>query len=180
MTQAKKADDDYDYPEDLPQVMLNRPKAMSSRAHPHPETRLSMSLFGQLFDELHFLEPALLRMGYTHPMDDGQQRTFKVKFEGEGVDDYGGPYREIFGQVAEELQITRKIINEENLLETGDNNQGEKVVDPIECILPLLNPSPNWLNEMGEEREKFLPQPHLNRHLYLEMYNFLGQMLGIA
>ena len=85
-TRAKKAEDDYDYPEDLPQVVLNRPKAILARNKPDPETRLSYSVFGQSFDELHFLEPASLRMGYTHPMDDGQERTFKVKFEGEGVD----------------------------------------------------------------------------------------------
>jgi hypothetical protein len=29
------------------------------------------------------MEPAALRMAYTHPMDDGQERTFKVKLEGE-------------------------------------------------------------------------------------------------
>ena len=95
-TRAKKAEDDYDYPEDLPQVVLNRPKAILARSKPDPETRLSYSVFGQSFDELHFLEPTSLRMGYTHPMDDGQERTFKVKFEGEGVDDYGGPYRDFF------------------------------------------------------------------------------------
>ena len=42
-------------------------------------------MFGQAFDELHFLEPSALRMAYTHPMDDGQERTFKVKFEGRGL-----------------------------------------------------------------------------------------------
>ena len=31
VTRAKKAEDDYDYPEDLPQVLLNRPKAAASR-----------------------------------------------------------------------------------------------------------------------------------------------------
>ena len=70
-----------------------------------PQGRLSSSLFGQLFNELHFLRPVSLRMGYTHPMDDGQERTFKVKFEGEGVDDYGGPYREVFAQAPSELQM---------------------------------------------------------------------------
>ena len=84
-TRAKKAEDDYDYPEDLPQVVLNRPKAVLARNKLDAETRLSYSVFGQSFDELHFLEPTSLRMGYTHPMDDGQERTFKVKFEGETV-----------------------------------------------------------------------------------------------
>ena len=82
-TAPKKAEDDYDYPEDLPQVLLNRPKAAAARTKPDPESRLSYSLFGQAFDELHFMEPASLRLGYTHPMDDGQRRTFKVKFEEE-------------------------------------------------------------------------------------------------
>ena len=42
-------------------------------------------------------------------MDDGQERAFKVKFEGEGVDDYGGPYREIFSQVAAEVQAVDQV-----------------------------------------------------------------------
>jgi len=70
------------------------------------QDRVNLSIFGQLFRELHFLKPTALRMGYTHPMDDGQERTFKVKFEGEGVDDYGGPYREVFAQIPTELQMT--------------------------------------------------------------------------
>ena len=105
VTRAKKAEDDYDYPEDLPQVILNRPRAIIAREHPDREMRLSCSVFGQAFDELHFMEPSALRMAYTHPMDDGQERTFKVKFEGEGVDDYGGPYRECFAQFCAELQL---------------------------------------------------------------------------
>ena len=103
MTVTKKAEDDYDYPDDFPQIMVNRPKAITARLHADAEHRLSTSLFGQLFDELHFMDPASLRIGYSHPMDDGQLRTFKIKFEGEGVDDYGGPYREIFGQVSKYL-----------------------------------------------------------------------------
>jgi hypothetical protein len=105
-TSTKKADDDYDYPDDLPQVTVNRPKAIAARVRRDPEARLAMSLFGQLFSELHFLSLSQLRMGYSHPMDDGQQRTFKVRFEGEGVDDYGGPYREIFTQVRKTTAIS--------------------------------------------------------------------------
>mmetsp|Transcript_83789 Transcript_83789/g.236753 ORF Transcript_83789/g.236753 Transcript_83789/m.236753 type:complete len:3060 (-) Transcript_83789:463-9642(-) len=171
MTHAKKAEDDYDYPEDLPQVLLNRPKAAASRTRRDPETRLSLSLFGQLFDELHFMEPALLRMGYTHPMDDGQERTFKVKFEGEGVDDYGGPYREIFSQVAAELQSIEQVLRPET-------RSARKAADA--CILPLLRPTPNSNTDDAVGSDKFIVQPRLTRHLYLEMYNFLGQIIGIA
>jgi hypothetical protein len=171
VTHAKKAEDDYDYPEDLPQVLLNRPKAAAAQSRRDPETRLSMSIFGQLFDELHFMEPALLRMGYTHPMDDGQERTFKVKFEGEGVDDYGGPYREIFSQVAAEVQSC---------------NAAAQLGMPTQhrftgaCVLPLLCPSPNMKSDDAARSDVLLVQPRLTRHLYLEMYNFLGQVIGMA
>lgn len=103
-THAKQVEDDYDYPEDLPQLSLNRLAAMAERTRKDSGKRLAHSIFGQLFESLHFLDPKILRMGYTHPMDDAQERAFKVKFEGEGVDDYGGPFREIFVQTPLEMQ----------------------------------------------------------------------------
>ncbi|GLE01308.1 hypothetical protein PINS_up010138 [Pythium insidiosum] len=30
----RKADDDYDYPDDLPQLLINRPKAATAKCHP--------------------------------------------------------------------------------------------------------------------------------------------------
>ena len=77
-THAKKAEDEYDYPEDLPQVTVNRLKAAAGQESADINVRLRTSVFHQLFRELHAVDTSLLRMGYTHPMDDGQQRTFKV------------------------------------------------------------------------------------------------------
>lgn len=193
LTQAKKAEDEYDYPEDLPQVSLNRPKAIAGRKVPNPFARISLSLFGQLFDELHFIEPAQLRIGYTHPMDDGQERTFKVKFDGEGVDDYGGPYREIFGQVAGELQALETDV----AFERGKGRKAE-LGDSVRSVLPLLTPSRNWRASGGgpgidqdslgdtvmravvDQNGFFVPAPSLQSHVYMEMYSFIGQLIGIA
>lgn len=119
------------------------------------QERLSLSLFGQLFNELHFLKPNLLRMGYTHPMDDGQERTFKVKFEGEGVDDYGGPYREIFAQIPTELQTVCRNIK------------------TTKCVLPLLLPAPG-------DFDAFVINPQMVSEVGLRMYSFIGQLMGIA
>ena len=118
------------------------------------QDRVNLSLFGQLFRELHFLKPTALRMGYTHPMDDGQERTFKVKFEGEGVDDYGGPYREVFAQIPTELQMTPP---------SGSMS---------ECILPLLLPT--------RAEENFLLNPAMVSESALGMYSFVGQLMGIG
>ena len=196
VTQPKKAEDEYDYPEDLPQVILNRPKSISGKKRENPVARISMSMFGQLFDELHFIDPSLLRIGYTHPMDDGQERTFKVKFEGEGVDDYGGPYREIFGQVAGELQALETDVH----YISGSGRKAE-IGNSVKCVLPLLCPTRNWrgngLDGGGRSVEEdsmggeimaslvdqiglFVPNPSLKNHIYLEMYSFIGQIIGMA
>ncbi|KDO31550.1 hypothetical protein SPRG_03479 [Saprolegnia parasitica CBS 223.65] len=182
LTHPKKAEDDYDYPEDLPQLVVNRPKAAVAHFKSDLETLVGQSLFGQAFDELHFLDNKVLRMVYSHPMDDGQLRTFKVKFEGEGADDYGGPYREFFSQFVSELQSIKP--------DSADSTDG------LQCILPFLMPCPNWRNGVGSHRERFVLNPSLLRYdakwnkgstthpvdnttLFAEMYHFLGQILGI-
>lgn len=78
-TYTKKTDDEYDYPEALPQVTVNRLKAAALQESSNAQTRWRSSIFRQLYRELHTVDTSLLRMGYTHPMDDGQQRTFKVR-----------------------------------------------------------------------------------------------------
>jgi hypothetical protein len=85
------------------QVCLSRPRAAFARVLPSPVSRLGHSLLAQALEQLHCLPPASLRFSYMHPMDDGQQRCFKVRFEGEGADDYGGPYRECFAQIVQEV-----------------------------------------------------------------------------
>jgi hypothetical protein len=98
-------------------------------------------------------------------MDDGQPRTFRVKFDGEGVDDYGGPYREVFFALTEELCSL---------------NQNRKSID---CFLPLLMPSPNWFHGVGStERNSFLFKPTSSgtKEEHHSNLFFLGQVLGIA
>jgi hypothetical protein len=194
-TKAKKAEDDYDYPDDLPQVVLNRPKAAAARERRDPVARLSGSLFGQLFDELHFLEPSTLRIAYSHPMDDGQQRTFKVKFEGEGVDDYGGPYRECFSQLCAELQaiigekVKRTSVTTANLNRkdeehsksfTDEAGEDDRESKHSRCVLPLLIPSPDSEDGHYIPNPSACRQPAPRSQLYMEMFNFMGQLLGIS
>ncbi|RLN82186.1 hypothetical protein BBJ28_00012215 [Nothophytophthora sp. Chile5] len=155
----KRGDDEYDYPEDLPQLQVNRLKAAAAKCHPGTTNSLFLSLFGQAFEELHFLPLKTLRMVYSHPMDDGQLRSFKVKFEGEGVDDYGGPYREFFSQFFAELQMLQvpqggEVDSDDaNRAASGKQESGGSV---SACLLPFLMPSPNWRNGVGANREKFV------------------------
>lgn len=195
----KKADDDYDYPDDLPQLLINRPKAATAKCHPGSLKSLFLSIFGQAFDQLHFLPVKMIRMVYSHPMDDGQLRSFKVKFEGEGVDDYGGPYREFFSQFFADLQMLREAPGEDS----SDTEQKSTDSAPTSCLLPFLIPSPNWRNGVGANREKFVLNAALlsetgnetmnvrltaekdltervteRQQVHAEMFHFFGQMLG--
>ena len=214
MTAAKRGEDEYEYPEELPQLTMNRAKAAFSRASGDAETRLSNSLFGQAFDELHFLEPRILRMAYSHPMDEGQSRAFRVKFEGEGVDDYGGPYREVFTQWASELTATTltddgsadkptpDFADSLHAQDYGSAQQAARSADSdghrnadedsggaqegVKCVLPLFHPCPNRQHGVGANRDQVVLKPSSSvaagsgAHLLMEMYNFIGQLAGIA
>ena len=67
--------------------------------------------------------------------------------------DYGGPYRELFMMINEEL---------------------------MSSSVPLFKHCPNYLNQQGENRDFFVPDPTRNSAIELEMYYFIGQILGMA
>jgi hypothetical protein len=170
---VSKTDDDYDYPEDLPLVKLNRFKSfraveVAEQMRISGEDLILSSMFCQLWKELRQHSADKLRISYTHPMDDGQSRTFKVRFEGEGVDDYGGPYREVFQKICEELKIPDPCIAS---IEAGGV--------PL-CFLPILHPTPNWSAEDCVERYKYTFLPSSTSTLSLDLFRFLGQLVGIA
>lgn len=82
-----------------------------------------------------------------------KQRVWKVKFAGEGVDDAGGGYNESVSEMFEEL------------------HNGS---------LPLLIKTPNQRSRQGEHQDSFMLNPHASSSLHLEMFRFLGQLLGIS
>ncbi|KAF5270348.1 hypothetical protein FQR65_LT05536 [Abscondita terminalis] len=80
-------------------------------------------------------------------------RVWKVKFIGESVDDCGGGYSESIAEMCDELQ-------------NGS--------------LPLLIPTPNGRDEAGTNRDCFLLNPNAKTCLNLNMFRFLGVLMGIA
>ena len=197
-TKPAKTEDDYDYPENLPHVKINRLKAFRAREaselmHVPGNDLLSFSMFCQLWFELRQYNSERLRISYTHPMDDGQSRTFKIKFEGEGVDDYGGPYREVFQQICTELQLLEPTKGSDNLSDmvltmapslsfSSTYFRGhDHVSSKPRCFLPLLIPTPNWAAEIEcQERYKFMFDPSIQSEMKLELCRFMGQIVGIA
>lgn len=65
-------------------ITINRPRALKARERGNDPDGLK-SVFGQTFQQLHFLRPAQLRVR-------AGERPFRVKFAGEGGIDAGGEY----------------------------------------------------------------------------------------
>lgn len=80
-------------------------------------------------------------------------RVWKVKFVGESVDDCGGGFSESIAEMCDELQ-------------NGS--------------VPLLIQTPNGRGEAGANRDCFLLDPTLTSVLQMNMFRFLGVLMGIA
>ncbi|XP_058055381.1 probable E3 ubiquitin-protein ligase HERC2 [Anopheles bellator] len=80
-------------------------------------------------------------------------RVWKVKFVGESVDDCGGGFSESIAEMCDELQ-------------NGS--------------IPLLIQTPNGRGEAGANRDCFLLDPTLTSVLHMNMFRFLGVLMGIA
>lgn len=82
-----------------------------------------------------------------------KDRVYHIDFEGEGSADAGGPYRESLSQMCWEIERPH---------------------------MPLLIPCANRKADLGENREKFLPNPSLTSPFQMSFFNFLGKLIGIS
>jgi E3 ubiquitin-protein ligase HERC2 len=80
-------------------------------------------------------------------------KLYSVKLLGERAQDAGGPYRESFDMYAQELQSS---------------------------ALPLLIRTVNGRQAVGYNREKWILNPSAISSIQLEMFSFLGKLMGIA
>lgn len=85
-------------------------------------------------------------------LEKGKQ-AWKTLFKGEHSDDYGGPYRNAIEDMCAELQSS---------------------------TLPLLIRCPNGRDNIGLNRDKWVPRPSSKSPLHLRMYEFMGKLMGLA
>ena len=78
-----------------------------------------------------------------------------MRFAGEGADDYGGPYREVFTMICSELENTK-------------------------TALPLLLLSPNGQHNHGFNRDRYVFDPAATTPEELRWFEFVGQLTAIA
>ena len=155
-------DDEYTDPSNLMSIAVNREKAQRYSEDPDADKRKRASLFYQVYERLRGMgvgrkgaggATANLRQRYTGILDAGQSRTFKITFQNEGVTDNGGPYRELFSHFCKELQSD---------------------------VLALLVECPNARAQIGNHQEAFVFNARLKSKSDLDLFHFMGQMIGVA
>jgi len=123
--------DEYELPREVRTVRVNRLRARRAMSSTDSTAKKKHSVFSQLQLELRGWSGAALRRGHVAKGHGGQKRAFKVKLIGEGVNDYSGPYREVFADAMRE-------VTEEDKLGLG--------------AIGVLDPSPNKAADIGEDR----------------------------
>jgi len=145
--------------EERPSLTLNRPRATvlaaeaaaAAAALKAPAASLladaegKRTLFGQAFRQLSEVGAQRMRQS---------DRAWTVTLEGEGAEDYGGPFRESLSHMCKELQTPG--------------------------LLPLLLPCPNATDSIGSNREKWCLNPGATSRTALAMLRFLGRIMGVA
>ena len=119
------------------------------------------SLFGQAFQQLYLHHHDEADKYGDHDTDptrffvapDSQQRPWKVVFKGLYADDYGGLYRDSLDRMCRELQST---------------------------ALSLFIPTPNAREQIGSNRHHFVPNPAARSPVELNMFRFVGRLMGLA
>ena len=127
--------DEYELPREIRTVRVNRLKAKRAMAGSDNLIKRKHSVFSQLQNETRSWGGAALRRGFVAKGHGGQKRAFKVKLIGEGVNDYSGPYREVFTDAMHDV------------MEFDEAGRG---------IVGVLDPTPNKAAQLGDNRDLYM------------------------
>ena len=126
------------------ELVISRSRAANRILKGECDNEGRWSVFGQAFRRIHGMPPASLRRV-------GQ--LWVVVFSGERAHDSGGPYRESWSVMSQEL---------------------------MSGALPLLLQCPNGKALVGSFRETWILNPDSTLPTQIEMFNFLGKLMGMA
>lgn len=163
-------------------LTVNRPRALKARERGNDPDGLK-SIFGQTFQQLHFLRPAQLRI-------QAGNRPFRVKFAGEGQHTHNRhKYNLITPYSTSSLPLCSAclVLSVPSSLVSGGIDAGGPFRDLCSeaCSTvqsrdtPLFIPSPNAAG-FGDYGNTFIPNPKSTSSLHLSMYAFLGKFMGMA
>lgn len=154
-TPVREPDDDLNFPSSLRMIKVSRRQALECADSGDMSERVKRSFFGQTVAAFpsRSTDMLSLRSQWVQRGHRGQKRSFVVEFLGEGVADYGGPYRELFTVCIQEIQSS---------------------------LLPFLIPTRNSATRSGEDQHLWTFNPSERSRTALKYYFVLGQLVAIA
>lgn len=127
------------------ELVISRSRASKFASKGECDNEGRWSVFGQAFRRIHGMAPSVLRRS---------NQIWDTIFAGERAQDAGGPYREAWTAIVQDL---------------------------MSPCLPLLKPSPNNVSNAGYFSECFIINPDVAMvPIHMEMLIFLGKMMGSA
>ena len=131
-----------------PEIEINRNEAVKRRGRSEADVDCKWSIFAQVFNVLNKIDGS----SFHH-----DNRYFRVRLKNEEAYDAGGPFREIWSEIATDL---------------------------MSSTLPLLVKTPNNSDNVGTNRHQFILNPEAlkgpENNLVMNMYMFLGKLMGMA
>jgi len=152
-------------------VSRDRNRYTSRWASRSGEKDSSKTVFEQAFKQLNHLDTSKLRQNV---------RAFKVTLKGERVEGEVGPYQETMSQLCSELQPEGSIEETTMMDPSPSLRSGNKSNKKNEKELKLFIPCPNRENNAGDNRDKYIINPSANSEKDLEMFEFVGKLIGIS
>ena len=156
-------EEQYLTPSSIEEYTVNRQIELNKIAE--MPARVRKSLLGQLFMALKSPnssedQPFLRQMYVPIGREDRQPRSFKFKLNGECADDEGGPYREVFMMMFDQLHS----------------------LDTDAPLLPFFQPCPNFHSRSPNAVNKnlWVINPSRNSPEDLGHFYFIGVMIGMA
>jgi len=152
------------FSEEQPQfVILNRQQAINSKARllasPHNQVYAASALRHSIFHQLYshvgkLIDPASLRR---------RGQAWMVKFVGEGGHDVGGMFNESIVAVTDELQCDHIMAD-----------------STVVSLLPFFTLCSNGRSQMGNQRDRYVPNSGCTSPSLLSQMEFVGRLMGIA
>ena len=142
-------------------------------------------MFTQAYEQMKEIDAGSLRP--PQPKGTAPHLSFEIYFKGEDVVGMGGPYRQFFSDVSQELQMVAQKAGHEDDEEREEaeqeNDNAGQPADETETkrqALGLLYPSRNMQRGSERGKDNYVLHPQKIGSHDLSLFNFLGVLMGVC
>ena len=167
------------------QALRHGPRGVSEAASHSEKHQQKNFMFTQAYEQMKEIDSGSLRP--PQPKGTAPHLSFEIYFKGEDVVGMGGPYRQFFSDVSQELQIVAQKASHEEDEEREEaeqeNDNAGHAQDEGEVrrqSLGLLYPSRNMQRNSERGKDNFVLHPQKVGSHDLSLFNFLGVLMGVC